>query len=243
MNTENMVQLLTWDSEFFGLRVASINGNKLSKEEDLEIQEWCRDNRIDCLCFLAESSDARTIRVAEESGFHFVDIRITLDLTIAAMPSVWKPQSASIRLADVTDIPALRPIAACNHLGSRFYSDGRFPRERCDELYATWIEKSCTGFAEAVLVPVTDGEAVGYLSCHLRDTGIGQIGLVGIARPFRGKGLGQQLLDESLCWFAAAGVSQVAVVTQGSNISAQRLYQGSGFMTKSVQVWYHKWFS
>lgn len=240
--TDSLVRLLTWDSDFFGVRIASVSGHSLSGKEDRAIQEWCRDNRIDCLYFLADPSDTATIRVAEESGFHLVDIRITLDLKIAAMPSVWHSETAAIRIANSDDIPALRPIAAINHRDSRFYHDGGFSPERCDELYATWIEKSCTGFADAVLVPAPESEAVGYLSCHLRDNGIGQIGLVGVSSAFQGKGLGQQMLDESMRWFSAAGVDRVEVVTQGRNIAAQRLYQRKGFLTKSVQLWYHKWF-
>lgn len=240
--TDNLVRLLTWDSDFFGVRIASITGHRLSREEDSAIKEWCRDNRIDCLYFLADPSDTATIRVAEDSGFHLVDIRVTLDRKISATPSAWQPEAPSIRLANTADIQALRPIAAVNHRDSRFYHDGGFSPERCDELYATWIEKSCTGFADAVLVPAPESEAVGYLSCHLRDTGIGQIGLVGVSSACQGKGLGQQLLDESMRWFAAAGVDRVEVVTQGRNIAAQRLYQRRGFMTKSVQLWYHAWF-
>jgi dTDP-4-amino-4,6-dideoxy-D-galactose acyltransferase len=243
MKSDNLVRLLPWDSDFFGVRIASINGNRLNREEEIAIQEWCRDNRIDCLYFLADPSDTATIRVAEESGFHLVDIRVTLDRKISAMPSAWQPEAPSIRLAVAADIQALRPIAAVNHRDSRFYHDGGFSPEWCDELYAIWIEKSCTGFADAVLVPAPEGTAAGYLSCHLRDTGIGQIGLVGVNDACQGKGLGQQLLDESLRWFAAAGVDRVEVVTQGRNIAAQRLYQRRGFMTKSVQLWYHKWFS
>lgn len=242
MKSDNLVQLLTWDSDFFGMRIASINGNRLSRDEESAVQGWCLDNRIDCLYFLADPSDTATIRVAEESGFHLADIRITLDRRISAMPAVWQPEAPSIRLAVAADIPALRPIAAVNHRDSRFYHDGGFLRERCDELYATWIEKSCTGFADAVLVPAPEGAAAGYLSCHLRGNDIGQIGLVGVNSAFQGKGLGQQLLDESLRWFAASGVKRVDVVTQGRNIAAQRLYQKRGFMTRAVQLWYHKWF-
>lgn len=243
MNPDNLVKLLTWDTDFFGMRIASINGNRLSRDEESAVHGWCLDNRIECLYFLADPSDTETIRVAEKSGFSLADIRITLDRKISAMPAVWQPEAPSIRLAVAADIPALRPIAAVNHRDSRFYHDGGFPRERCDELYATWIEKSCTGFADAVLVPAPETEAVGYLSCHLRDAGVGQIGLVGISSECQGKGLGQLLLNESLRWFVAAGVDRVEVVTQGRNIAAQRLYQKHGFMTKTVQLWYHKWLS
>lgn len=243
MKPDSLVRLLTWDSDFFGMRIASIEGNRLDRKEEIAINGWCSKNHIDCLYFLADPADTATIRVAEESGFHLVDIRVTLDLKISALPAVWRPEAPTVRLAEAADIPALRPIAAVNHRDSRFYHDNNFPRERCDELYATWIEKSCTGFAEAVLVTAPENTAVGYLSCHLKDTGIGQIGLVGVSSAFHGVGLGRQLLDESLRWFAAAGVNQVEVVTQGRNIVAQRLYQKRGFMTKSVQLWYHKWFS
>lgn len=243
MKPDSLVRLLTWDSDFFGVRIASINGNRLSMEEEIAIKAWCLENRIDCLYFLADPSETSTIRLAEESGFHLVDIRVTLNRKISAMPSVWQPEAPSIRLAEASDIQDLRPIAAINHRDSRFYHDGGFPLERCDELYSTWIEKSCAGFAEAVLVSAPAGVAVGYLSCHLRDTGIGQIGLVGVSSGCQGKGLGKQLLDESLRWFAAVGVDRVAVVTQGRNIAAQRLYQRMGFITESVQLWYHKWFS
>lgn len=241
MSYEHLVRMLAWDSDFFGIRIAQITGNRLSREEESAIRRWCLDNQVDCLYFLADPSDTMSLRVAEESGYHLVDIRVTLDRKASSTPSVWHPEAPAIRLADATDIPALRPIAAVNHRDSRFYHDGGFPQERCDELYATWIENSCTGFAEAVLVSVAEGTAVGYLSCHLRDNGIGQIGLVGVSRSFQGKGFGQKLLDESLRWFASAGVGLVEVVTQGRNIAAQRLYQRRGFMTKSVQLWYHQW--
>jgi ribosomal protein S18 acetylase RimI-like enzyme len=33
------------------------------------------------------------------------------------------------------------------------------------------------------------------------------------------------------------------VVTQGRNIASQRLYQKHGFVTQSIQLWYHRWTS
>jgi hypothetical protein len=32
------------------------------------------------------------------------------------------------------------------------------------------------------------------------------------------------------------------VVTQGNNLAAQRLYQTCGFLSRDLQLWYHKWY-
>jgi len=242
MQTDQLINYLGWDSVFFDLRIAQVVPSQLSTDTLAAISAACREQKIDCLYFLASPEDTATILLAEAEDFHLVDIRVTLERQVKASTAPWQTESADIRLATAADIPALRLIAAANHRDSRFYHDGRFPVMRCDELYATWIEKSCTGYADAVLVADCGAGAAGYLSCHLRDNAIGQIGLVGVGNACQGKGLGRQLLHESLRWFMAAGAADVKVITQGRNLAAQRLYQKSGFLTNSLQLWYHKWF-
>jgi|HubBroStandDraft_3_1064219.scaffolds.fasta_scaffold03992_8 dTDP-4-amino-4,6-dideoxy-D-galactose acyltransferase len=173
------------------------------------------------------------------------------------------PPPAIVRAAVERDIPALRRIAAASHHDSRFYSDPHFTRPRCDELYATWIENSCrAGQATAVLVAELpdqrDGPA-GYITCQLVDfdpppergpqkgdggarAGQGQIGLFAVARGAQGHGVGGLLIASARRWFAARGVWRLSVVTQGRNVRAQRIYQRHGLVTRSVELWYHKWF-
>jgi dTDP-4-amino-4,6-dideoxy-D-galactose acyltransferase len=239
------LQYLAWDSDFFGRRIARLTANRLDQHLLREAEAWCYAERIDCLYFLADADHDETVACAEAAGFHLVDLRITLDqrLPTGAPAGAYQPATAGVRMATTTDIPALRTMAAANHLDSRFYWDPHFPRARCDELYATWIEKSCTGYAEALLVAEKDAAAVGYLSCHLDSDRCGQIGLVGVHRDWQGHGLGRHLVAESLRWFSAAGAERVTVVTQGRNVAAQRLYQKYGFLTHGVQLWYHRWFS
>ena len=110
-------------------------------------------------------------------------------------------------------------------------------------MYETWTEKSCHGYADAVLVAEMNGQAAGYISCHLLDGAEGNIGLVGIGAEWRGMGLGTALVNTGLRWFADQGVTRATVVTQGRNWQAQRLFQRSGFMTRTVQLWYHRWFT
>lgn len=241
---EASCQYLEWDSAFFDRRIARVIANRLTRDAVRDILTWCRDHSIDCLYFLADPADPETVRVAEESQFRLVDVRVTLQTSLGSFRDESNhPSDVVIRPSRTDDIADLRRIAATNHTDSRFYADCRFPRSKCDELYATWIEKSCLGYADTVLVPEVAGCAAGYVSCHLVDESSGRIGLFGVAPEHQGRGLAGGLLRCSLRWFADRGLTRVRVVTQARNCPAQRVYQRGGFLTDSVHLWYHRWLS
>ena len=230
----------SWDSNFFGRRIAFANVNRLTEQAVQRVRKWCEDERIDCLYFLADSSHPETVMLAENAGFRLVDIRVTLERKNDMLPSS-NPSSGLIRPYREGDLPSLRNIARLSHRDSRFYYDNNFPQSRCDALYETWIDKSAHGFADIVLVAVVRGEAVGYISCQVPPTGEPQIGLFAVAEHARGSGLGTYLIVEALRWFGQRGPARVTVVTQGRNVQGQRLYQRCGFVTRSVQLCYHYW--
>ena len=58
-------ELLPWDSEFFGCRIARVGGNQLNESQAAAIEEWSRTERPDGLYFLADARCAETIRTAE----------------------------------------------------------------------------------------------------------------------------------------------------------------------------------
>lgn len=218
--------------------------NHLNAEVIAETVSWCDSQSIDCLYFLADSDDAATVRLAEANQFQFMDIRVTLDRQLKDITlSVDGDSSTVVRSCVPDDVPFLRSIARVSHSHSRFYFDSNFQASRCEQLYETWIEKSCSGYADAVLVTELEGRPVGYISCHLPDWTIGSIGLLGVAPNAQGRGVGRSLIEGALRWFTAQGASQVTVVTQGRNCRAQRLYQSCGFKTQSMHLWYHRWFS
>jgi ribosomal protein S18 acetylase RimI-like enzyme len=240
-NHDSICRRLDWDSEFFARNIARVTADRLTEDTAAQARAWCECNRIDCLYFLADATDPTTVSAAENNGFHLVDVRLTLERQLKDIPPA-RPIPGVIRLGTALDGPVLRTIASQSHRDSRFYQDPQFPRSRCDALYQTWIEKSLNGYAEAVLVAEFEGETVGYVSCHLPSPAAGQIGLFAVGPNARRRGLGQDLLRESLRWFASKGALRVTVVTQGRNISAQRTYQRCGFETQSLQLWYHRWF-
>jgi dTDP-4-amino-4,6-dideoxy-D-galactose acyltransferase len=237
MSTEATWRILDWDSEFFDFPIGRIFDVQSLAQTLSESEQ----RNVRCLYFLAEAGDIATIRVLERHGFGLVDIRLTLvHDSPGALPSAEVPR---IRLARAEDIPKLELIARSCHQDTRFYSDYRFPRDRCDALYATWIAKSCgQGFADAVFVPETAaGEASGYVTCNKIEPDGGQIGLLAVAPEARGAGAGKRLIQRALAWAAAQGATNVITVTQGRNVSAIRTYERCGFVAQRTQLWYHRW--
>jgi dTDP-4-amino-4,6-dideoxy-D-galactose acyltransferase len=232
-------QVLDWDSAFFGFRIAQLREVHLTAQSVFDSLKWCDREGIRCLYFLASGDSLEAANLAGANGSRMVDIRFTL----AREPGGGQVGEAeSVRAFDEADLSALRSIARVSHRDSRFYSDPGFPDQRCDELYETWIDRSCHGFADRVLVAEHLLKTAGYVSCHLRPNGIGAIGLLAVADGFRGVGLGRRLVAGALHFFAEAGCKSVTVVTQGRNIAAQRLYQNCGFRSASMELWYHRWF-
>ncbi|HYL35396.1 MAG TPA: GNAT family N-acetyltransferase [Bryobacteraceae bacterium] len=182
-----------------------------------------------------------TVELAEANHFHLVDARLTLTLCLDKAPD-GNGRPAFIRPIRPADLEALRAIARDSHRQSRFFYDHQFAASRTEDLYVRWIEASASGYADAVWIGEQEGKPGGYVSCHLSPDGTGRIGLLAVSPAARGNGLAREMLAASLEYFRKNGMNRVSVVTQGRNVAAQRLYQRCGFLTESLQLWYHRWF-
>jgi dTDP-4-amino-4,6-dideoxy-D-galactose acyltransferase len=195
------------------------------------------------LYFLSRADEANTTRLAEDNGFRLVDIRMTFEYRMNGEVKDPANGTVSVRHASPDDRRVLRGIAQESYHDTRYYFDAGFPQHLSDALYGTWLDRSCEGYAQAMLVAELGGVPVGYVSCHLdREPYLGRIGLVGVSSQAQGRGIGQTLVFSALKWFSTQKVPEVRVVTQGRNCAAQRLYQRCGFLTQCVQLWYHKWY-
>ncbi len=235
------MELLEWDSAFFGRRIATLAGQPLDADTLVRALASCRTQAVDCLYLLADADDLAGLRLAEAYAFQLMDVRMTLATAVGVGPGTLV-RDDRIRPADSADVPALRALAEVSHTATRFFADERFDRAACRALYATWIERSCAGWADAVFVAAAPGQPVGYVTCHRRAGRRGEIGLFAVAEAARGQGLGQALVERALDWCRAEGLAEATVVTQGRSVAAQRLYQRCGFRTATVQLWYHYWF-
>jgi len=234
---------LPWDSAFFGVSIARALRSHLDESSCGAMLEWCVTRRIECLYFLCPLADSVTQRLLNDHGFQSVGVRVTL---VRPPGSDIAGDSARFRTATVEDIPRLRAIALTSHRDTRFHADGHFDPGRCDELYATWIEKSVQGYATHVIVAERDGAAVGYVTLHVDEKAPAvreaRIGLFAVDEQWRGRGIGRDLLRHAGQMLLKEGVGDTSVVTPGST-GALTLYKSAGFRTTDESLWYHRWFS
>ena len=228
-------ELLPWDTDFWGIRIARVDGDAMTAEGAAALEEWAAANDVACLYFLAGEDEA-TPRIAEDAGYRLTDVRVALRRAPAAVET-----DGRVRAFAAADLPALRAIARTSHGATRFYADPRFPRARCDDLYDVWITRSAEGWADAVFVADHEGRPAGYLTVH-EAGGSASIGLVAVAEDARGAGLGASLVDAAVGWAAGRGVPELTVVTQGRSAAALRVYERAGFRVESVGLWFHRWF-
>lgn len=234
----SICEYLPWDSQFFGRRIARLKRHELTAECVGEALAWCLDYAIDCLYYLAPAGDFQTIRLAEKNGFELVDIRVTLTHPLETLP----PQGSDFRVMEPADIPELSRIAAHGFHGTRFYNDSHFDRDRCGQLYSTWIQKSCEKQSGRVFVVEQNATIAGFIACSLDPSLVGHIDLIAVDALFQRRGLARQLVLASLHYFKNQGMVQASVVTQGQNVKSQKLYQQCGYLVNSLELWYHRWF-
>ncbi len=243
---KNLCEILEWDSGFFDKTIARLNTHTLQPETLKQAFQWCDSNAVDCIYFLAESDDPQTIWLAEDYGFHLVEVRYILEKNLRE----WDPKTRqkddvdlTIRNPTLQDTNILQAIARTSYVDSRYYFDPHFSEEKWGDYYATWVKKSCEGGADLALVAEKEGQVVGYITGNIdKEKNHGIYELTGVKISERRSGVGQELFRSGLDWYVQHSIDYMWVATQGRNIGTQRMIQRHGFLSKSCMLYYHKWF-
>jgi len=128
---------------------------------------------------------------------------------------------------------------------SRFHCDPRFPRDKFEELYRIWIERSVRReLADVVLVARDATEPtsglLGMVTVSAAEAA-GSIGLIAVAEMARGRGVGRRLIEAAHVWMRQCDAVEGRVVTQRANLPACRLYERAGYRLSTVEHYYHFW--
>jgi dTDP-4-amino-4,6-dideoxy-D-galactose acyltransferase len=235
-----MIDVLEWDSEFFGRRIARYRRPRFLPGDSPALVDACAAQRVDCAYILVDAADTESIRELQHAGAYFADVRVTFGAQLGDCAP--RQTSVATRTAVESDLPSLMQIAAVSHRDTRFFADDHFDPARCVRLYETWIENSCRGFADVVFVADDGhGRPSGYVTCHRDASTNAHIGLFAVGEAHQGRGCGTALIAAARSWFRGAGVTDMTVATQLRNLRAAQFYTRVGLDLRHVGVWFHLW--
>lgn len=232
------LELLEWDSHHFGFGVARVAAAQLAPDEAQLVRLEAIERGITCCYFLARADDHTSWAAAIAAGFLPIDVRLEL---VAPLSTDELRENADVRSASASDADMLAGLST-NEIfrDSRFVRDERFPSDRVRGLFQLWATRA---LAEGFVLYCREGrdEQIRAFIAATEHGATGRIELLAVAPGAQGKGSGTALIRAALAAFARRGLTEARVVTQGSNVAAQRAYQKSGFVTASCHVWFHLW--
>jgi len=239
-----LVSIMRWDSDFFGYPVGFLGCRRLTPAIQRLVGNFTSTHRVVLLEYLCNCHDRLSVQTAEQAGYSFVDIRLTLEHALRQAPAAALPAGTRVIRAESSHIPVLRQMASELYLDSRYFFDPHFDRAKVKEFYESWIEKAVLGkFDDYCLLLVREGSApLAFCTIRKGRPKTANIGLFGVGPDAQGGGVAGPFLNHVLGRLHAEGLEMVEVVTQGRNYRAQRVYQRCGFVTKTTELWYHKWF-
>lgn len=234
-----IVQLLDWDSRFFGFGVARLLCKNPTNAEIQTALTECRTTSVRLIYWHARCQDAVAIQSAQQHGAWLADRKVTFAVPICSGGDI--PVDVDI-VPTTTFTPQLESLAWQSGEYSRFALDKRLPADAFRQLYSQWLRNSLSGaIARVVLTLYGDtGNELGLLTLGEKN-GRADIGLLAVDQYARGQRIGKRLIAEAHRLAASMGYTELQVVTQRDNVLACGFYENCGFAIVDEEYIYHLW--
>lgn len=226
-----MIRLLDWDSDFFQLKVGSVDVQHIREVTASELESFD-------LVYIFSKEKADHL----PGSFFFADEKITYQKVIH---EGYRQKDEMIYSVDANDGVEATLIELAIQAGeySRFNLDKRFPKGSFSDLYKRWIVNSLGRKIanEVFVLKGLQGEYEGMITLGTK-YGKADIGLIAVDEKYRGKGTGHKLIVAAEHWaMNVLQTNQIQVVTQGFNLPACSFYEKQGFKVASSIFIYHWW--
>lgn len=246
-----------WDSGHFGfpcgaikylLAEGSADASLAVKSAMLKhVLDRHREDKMDFLHCRMDKADDSSIRALAENGFQPVT---TLVRHVVLSNSIMRVRESlpHVGPAQGRDSDRIKEISRHIFRDNRFFLDKGFHREKVEQIYAIWAEKSCRGKKQdKVFVYWQDKKVVGFATCGLRKNHseglskkIGAIDLVGVDPQYHNRGIAVKIVNSAMAWLKSnADVSEAVMAEQ--NLPMIRILEHFGFTRKATQIDFHKW--
>jgi len=210
-----------------------------------EVLAFCRANDVRMLIARCGTADLAAAQALEAAGGRLMDTLVywSRKLDGSDLPGhSCKVTIRPVRPGDETEVQAVARETFRGYTG-HYHADPRLDRTRCDEVYASWAERSCVSrdVAGEVLV-ADDGRVAGFATLRMNDAEEGEGVLFGVAERSQGAGIYRAFMVEGMRWCRARGASRMVVSTQVTNLAVQKVWSRLGFEPSRSYYTFHLWF-
>lgn len=237
------VDILEWDSDFFGFKIARININKSNSSNIFELPEIISHLKITMVYLIMDEYDANAHEQLLKIGAILVDRKTTYSKSVKEPIKINDCYFPLVEFEEKHFTDDLIKLAFASGIYSRFLLDKRFGRKSYEKLYSEWLDKSINKkLADKVWVALDDKKVVGFVTVKRNhENKSGQIGLIAVSEHYRGKKIGQSLMEKCDKWYFENNLNIAKVVTQGDNMAACSFYETAGYSIEKVDYYYHLW--
>ncbi len=226
-------------------KVKTAKAQQVSIDNLDRVLELSRENGVEFLIARCHTDDLRVAQKMEEQGFLLMDTLVcyTRDLE---KPLPLETPSANIRPFQMKEIEEILLIGKkafkgyCGH----YHADPRLEPEKCDEVYVSWIKRSCLSkeVADEVLIAEDSEQILGFATIKINDESEIQGALYAVTPEAQGKGLCRSFMVASMLWGRLKGLKRLLYRTQITNIAAQKVLGRLGAELSYSAYTFHKWF-
>ncbi|MDT0677443.1 GNAT family N-acetyltransferase [Autumnicola musiva] len=231
-------EILDWDSDFFGFKVAKINKGLLLEEASENCFKSLYKNEINLGYFFSNSPIDQSILNNDFYNIILVHKRIPLVKTIIKdcgfdpNISIYKDKYPS------EDMIHLAQLAGSY---SRFGVDPNISHDKFNDLFKTWIINSVNKkIASDVLVFKKDDKIIGLATIKI-EKGVMYTPLFAVKRKYEGIGVSFSLMRAIETIAFRNDCSTIIGGTQEVNIKALKVYERFGLVPQEPEYIYHLW--
>jgi dTDP-4-amino-4,6-dideoxy-D-galactose acyltransferase len=230
----HQIQLLDWDTNFFGYKVGRL---ALLNNQEPEIIQIKKDDYRLIYIFTQQKIEEQQLKML---GADLYDIKIEFikEAKSIANNAIENDKVEIKPISILTD--SLFHLVLESGVHSRFKQDKHFVNHEFERLYKAWIEKTLIEKDAKVIGAYMHDELIGFVSLSLK-AGVADIGLIAVHEKARGNHIGKRLLASANIYAAQHQSKDITVVTQETNTEAMRFYQHNDFKIDKRNYIYHLW--
>ncbi len=234
----NSFEFLTWDTAFFGYKVARVAINSESLEDYRQTLRRIKEEQVRLAYIFVSPQLDKMNKTIVESGGLLVDKKVIFCKQSASHSGFRNSVKEYQWNGEENELTELALQAG---MFSRFKIDRNFRKGEYERLYKRWLANSLNGqIAFKVIVAQTKGKLSGLITLGAKDD-FADIGLLAVDRAYSGLGIGTDLVSYADNEAYIKHFSEIKVVTQSDNERACSLYIKCGFTVESQTNVYHLW--